>query len=136
MNRIVDWILSQMRLVDIEDEQEEPEQEAVPVEKSWLELVHWKKEKVPEEDGRVYFKNVQTYADCKQVLDNYKMGAVCIYSLKPAMNPDAQGMMNYICGGLYVLEGDVITVGENVFMATERREKDYRDGGFSNGEND
>ena len=40
MNRIVDWILSQMRLVDIEDEQEELEQEAVPVEKSWLELVH------------------------------------------------------------------------------------------------
>lgn len=28
MNRIVDWILSQMRLVDIEDEQEELEQEA------------------------------------------------------------------------------------------------------------
>lgn len=27
MNRIVDWILSQMRLVDIEDEQEELEQE-------------------------------------------------------------------------------------------------------------
>lgn len=40
-------------------------------------------------------KHVQTYADCKQVLDNYKMEAVCIYRLEPAMNPDAQGMMNY-----------------------------------------
>ena len=126
MNKIMDWILSQMRLVDIEEEQEESEQEVVSTPKSWLELVHWKKEKVPEEDSRVYFKNVQNYADCKQLIDNYKMGAVCIYSLEPTMNPDAQGMMNYICGGLYALDGDVISVGENVFMATERREKDYK----------
>lgn len=121
MNNIVDWMLSQMRLVDIEEEQEEPEQEGGPLEKTWLELVHWKKEKVPEEDGRVYFKNVQTYADCKLVLDNYKVGAVCIYSLDPTINPDAQGMMNYICGGLYALDGDVSTIGENVFMATARK---------------
>lgn len=123
MNNIVDWILSQMRLLDTEEEQEEPEQEAIPVEKSWLELVHWKKEKVPEESGRVFFKVVQSYADCKLVIDNYKMGAICIYSLEPAMNPDAQGMMNYICGGLYALDGDASTVGENVFMATARTEE-------------
>ena len=121
MINIMDWILSKMRLVDVEDEQMEPEQEAVLIEKSWLELVHWKKDKVLEEDGRVYFKNVQTYADCKLVIDNYKMGAVCIYSLEPAMNPEAQGMMNYICGGLYALDGDVSTVGENVFIATMKR---------------
>lgn len=35
-----------------------------------------------------------------------------------AKNPDAQGMMNFICGGLYALEGDVTVVGENVFMVT------------------
>lgn len=121
MINIMDWILSKMRLVDVEDEQMEPEQEAVLIEKSWLELVHWKKDKVLEEDGRVYFKNVQTYADCKLVIDNYKMGAVCIYSLEPAMNPEAQGMMNYICGGIYALDGDVSTVGENVFIATMKR---------------
>ena len=120
MNRIVDWILSQMRLVDIEDEQEELEQEAVPVEKSWLELVHWKKDKVPEEDGRVYFKNVQTYEDCKLVVDNYKVGSGCIYSLDPTINPDAQGMMNYICGGIYALDGEVMSVGENIFMTTTK----------------
>ncbi|MBO5055206.1 MAG: cell division protein SepF [Lachnospiraceae bacterium] len=122
MINIIDWILSKMRLIDIEDEQEEPEQEVVSIEKSWLELVHWKKDKVLEEDSRVYFKNVQTYADCKLVIDNYKMGAVCIYSLEPAANPATQGMVNYICGGLYALDGDVITVGENVFMVTARKE--------------
>lgn len=120
MNKIMDWILSQMRLVDTEDEQEDSEQETVPIEKSWLELVHRKKEKVLEEDSRVFFKIVQSYADCKQVIDNYKVGAVCIYSLDPTINPDAQGMMNYICGGLYALDGDVSTIGENVFMATVR----------------
>ncbi len=122
MNKIMDWILSQMRLVDTEDEQEDSEQETVPIEKSWLELVHRKKEKVLEEESRVFFKIVQSYADCKLVIDNYKLGAVCIYSLEPAMNPDAQGMMNYICGGLYALDGDVSTVGENVFMATARKD--------------
>lgn len=123
MNNIMDWILSRMCLVETEDEQEEPEQETLPFEKSWLELVHWKKEKVLEEAGRVFFKMVQSYADCKLVIDNYKLGAVCIYSLDPTINPDAQGMMNYICGGLYALDGDVGTVGENVFMVTEKKEE-------------
>ena len=61
-------------------------------------------------------KNIQTYADCKLVIDNYKMGAVCIYSLEPDINSDAQGMINYICGGLYALDGDVTNVGENMFI--------------------
>ena len=71
-----------------------------------------------EEDSRVFFKIVQSYADCKMVIDNYKAGAVCIYSVDTVMNPDAQGMMNYICGGLYALDGDVRTVGGNVFVTT------------------
>ena len=116
MINLMDWFLSKMRLVDAEDEQEEPEQEAVAIEKSWLELVHWKKDKMLEADSRVYFKNVQSYADCKLVIDNYKMGAVCIYRLETVINSNAQGMMNYICGGLYALDGDVSTIGENVFM--------------------
>ena len=128
MSKIIDWILAQMRLVDTEGEHEEPEQEPVLFEKSWLELVHRKKEKVLKEDSRVFFKNVQSYADCKLVIDNYKLGNVCIYSLKPTINPDAQGMMNYICGGIYALDGDVTTVGENVFIATAIKETDCRKG--------
>ena len=42
MNKVRDWILSQMRLVDMKDDQEDSEQDAVPIEKSWLELVHRK----------------------------------------------------------------------------------------------
>ena len=32
------------------------------------------------------------------------------------MNTDAQGMMNYICGGVYALGGDVKAAGDNVFI--------------------
>ena len=119
MNNIMDWILAKMRLVDEESEQEEPDLEVETVEKSWLELVHRKKDKMPEENNRVFYKIVQSYADCKLFIDNYKKGTVCIYSLDPTKNPDAQGMMNYICGGLYALDGDIKKVGENVFMAIE-----------------
>ena len=96
MINLLDWFLSKMQLVDAEDEQEGLEKEAVPIEKSWLELVHWKKDKMLEANSRVYFKNIQSYADCKLVIDNYKMGAVCIYRLGPIDNMNAQGMMNYI----------------------------------------
>ena len=90
MSNMMDWLLGKMRLGYAEDE--------------------------PEDDSSVYFKVVQSYADCKQVIDTYKGGAVCIYSLDPVTNPDAQGMMNYLCGGLYALEGDVAEVGKNTFM--------------------
>lgn len=124
MSNMVDWILNKMRLGYTEEELEVPDEaepETVPFEKAWLEFLHWKKEKVPEGDSRVYFKVVQSYADCKQVIDTYKGGSVCIYSLDPASNPDAQGMMNYLCGGLYALDGDVTEVGRNTFMTVAEK---------------
>ena len=39
-------------------------------------------------------KIVQSYKDCKLVIDNYKIGTVCIYSMEPSINPEAQAMMN------------------------------------------
>lgn len=92
----MDWILSRTRLMDMGE--------------------------MHPEDGRVYFKTVQSYADCKKVIDNHKTGAICIYTLEPEINPDAQGMMNYICGGVYALDGDISAVGENVFMVKGGRE--------------
>ena len=115
MSNIMDWLLDKMRLVD-DKEENETEQETGVVEKAFSELMHWKRDAMPEEKERVYFKNIQTYVECKLVIDNLKLGAVCIYRLNPSENPDAQGMMNYICGGIYALDGEVIDVGENVFM--------------------
>ena len=131
MSKVMDWILSKMRLVDteevkeIEEEYEEPGDEPESIEKRWMELVHRKKEKEPKKDGCVYFKNVQTYEDCKLVIDNYKKGAVCVYCLYPAVNPDAQGLMNYLCGALYALDGEVSAIGENVYIASARTEREF-----------
>ena len=100
MSKIIDWIIFRMRPVDSEEEQEEPAQEMMLIEKSWLELIHWKKEKVREEDCREFFKTAQSFVDCKLVIDDYEKGAVCIYRLEPTQNSDAQGIMNYICGAL------------------------------------
>ena len=122
MSNMMDWILSKMNLLESEEEYQEPEPEIMATEKSWLELVYKKKEKVMEEERRIFFKIVQSYADCKQVIENYRDGAVCVYSLEPSTNPDAQGMMNYICGGLYALDSDVSKVGENVFMTRAKKE--------------
>lgn len=113
----MDWILAKMRLVDEGSEQEETDPEVEAVEKGWLEFFYRKKDKMPEENSLVFFKSVISYEDCKLVIDNYKVGNVCIYRLDSNIFSDAQGMMNYICGGLYALDGDIKEVGENVFMA-------------------
>lgn len=89
-----------MRLVDMEVESEKVEWE-----------VSGKKK-----ESAVYYKVIRTYDDARRILDNYKLGALCIYSLEPQANPDAQAMMSYICGGAYVLEGNVTVVGENIFL--------------------
>ena len=67
--------------------------------------------------NRRFFKIIQSYADCKLVIDNYKTGVVCIYSLASMESSEAREKMNYISGGVYALDGDISTVGENVFMA-------------------
>lgn len=97
MSRMMNWFLSQMRLVDVETENDE--------------------------SGQVFFKIVQSYGDCKLVIDNYERKVTCIYQLEPLINTDAQGMMNYICGGLYALGGDVIEVGQNLFMTVNQAGK-------------
>lgn len=125
MINVMDWLLEKMRLVEENEESIESESEqGTEVGKNiWTEFAYWKKDKMLEQESRIYFKNVQAYADCKLVINNYKAGAVCIYSLEPDRNSDAQGMMNYICGGVYALEGEVMAVGENVFMTVSKEDK-------------
>ena len=55
---------------------------------------------------------MKTYEDCRLAIDNYKRG--------PCANSDAQGLMNFLCGALYALDGEVSAVGENVYIASAR----------------
>lgn len=88
MINLMDWFLAKVQLVDVE----------------------------AEEEKSVYFKEIRMFADCKLIIDHYKLGAVCIFQLDSMDNPDAQGMVNYVYGGIYALGGEVEKVGENVFV--------------------
>lgn len=125
MISIMDWILDKICLVDIEDEEiQEPEngQKVSVIRKPWLEFTRGEKEKMLKEERRVYFKAVKSYKDCKLLIDNCKMGATCIYHIDSDNNFCAKNLMNYLYGGIYALDGEIIDVGNNVFLVTMRKE--------------
>ena len=63
------------------------------------------------------------YDDVKAIIDSYKKGAVCIFRLNAYENTDAQGMLNYICGGIYALDGNITNISGNVYLAMHSSEK-------------
>lgn len=113
----MDWFLNKTRLVELENEEISEDQEPEYIDKTWLEIIPWRKDKESEKKRSVFFKNILTYDDGKAVIENYKRGAVCIFLFNQTQNPDAQGMMNYICGGIYALGGTIADLGENVYIA-------------------
>lgn len=65
----------------------------------------------------MFFKDVRNCQDARVVLDYYKTGCVCIIRMVSESHDDAQRIMNYICGGIYALDGTVVELGVNVFVA-------------------
>lgn len=120
MRGVLDWILAKMRLVD---EEAEDEQEAELVPKEYVKprfLVMYRRSTENYADQyRVFLKRVQSYDDCKEIIENYKTGSVCIFLIDQVEKTDAQGMLNYICGGIYVLQGEVSDLGHGVFVTVE-----------------
>lgn len=115
----MDWVLSKLRLIDEDDEVEiveESSEEIIP----WLELVGKKKVQDILYNKHIFCKKIMSYEDAKEVISKYKLGAECVVCINPMENPDAQGMMNYICGGIYALEGSVGEVGGNVFTVLHK----------------
>ena len=123
MRSIIDWLLDQMRLTDEEYEESESEAESEMTEKTGMESVFWKKEQQSTGNSRVFFKNIELYDDVKAIIDSYKKGAVCIFRLNAYENADAQGMLNYICGGIYALDGNITNISGNVYLAMHSSEK-------------
>ena len=113
----MDWFLEKMKITD-EEEIEEIEDEIESEEAGflWYEKYISKKthENVPK--NCIFTKKVNTYEDAKEVLREYKEGAECVIIFDQNENPDSQGMMNYICGGVYALEGCIRDAGGNVFV--------------------
>lgn len=98
MRSIMDWILEKMKLVEEEEEGEDEEREEAGCE-------------------QIFFKKIAGYEDCNVLIEHYKAGTACIFRVIPGKNADAQGMMNYICGGIYALGGAVMDIGGNLYMA-------------------
>lgn len=123
MRSIIDWLLDQMRFTDEEHEESESEAESEMTEKTVMESVLWKKEQQSAGNSRVFFKNIELYDDVTAIIDSYKKGAVCIFRLNAYENADAQGMLNYICGGIYALDGNITNISGNVYLAVHSSEK-------------
>ena len=112
-----------MRFTDEEHEESESEAESEMTEKTVMESVLWKKEQQSAGNSRVFFKNIELYDDVTAIIDSYKKGAVCIFRLNAYENADAQGMLNYICGGIYALDGNITNISGNVYLAVHSSEK-------------
>lgn len=112
MDVFFEWILSKLGFEEEEEpEIEEPSEDII----SWLDLVGRNKVKDISYNKHIFCKKIMSYEDAKEVISKYKLGSECVVHINPMENPDAQGMMNYICGGIYALEGRVTEVGGNVF---------------------
>lgn len=109
MKNIMDWFLEKVNLIEEYNIDEEHSEESNDILASRMESMSQKNE--------IFFKNILTYNDTKSVIDHYKLGAMCIIQLSPDENQDARGMLNYICGGIYALDGKIIKLGVNVFIA-------------------
>ena len=113
---MMDWMLAKMKLSDEEIEEIDIEVEEEPVLNFYenIRLPH-KKKNLPEKNNRVFYKRITSYDDCKEIIDNYKQGAICICSITLNGDNDAQRIMNYLCGAIYALEGELISAGGNVY---------------------
>jgi len=121
MRSIMEWLLAKTRLVEEEERETEDSEIDDFVEDnderfSWLELVNRRKVKEAVSEKRIFFKDVRNCQDGQEVLDCYKMGCVCIIRMVSESHVDAQGFMNYICGGIYAMDGAVVELGTNVFV--------------------
>ena len=117
MINIMDWIIEKLKLTDNFEVDSPIEEDDEITENSWFELVHKKNEKFSNRANQIHCKTVSDDTDCKFLIDTYKSGAICFFRINSTNNSTVQNLINYISGGIYALEGEVITIGRNIFLA-------------------
>ncbi len=120
MSSIMEWFLGKMKLVDDEEIEEVPEVTVTSEKEQGIRIFLKKTEREPVKPKQVLVKKVCTYEDGKQVIEAYRLGVICVFLFPAVANSKAQGIMNYICGGIYALRGEVESVGENVFLTVQK----------------
>ena len=111
----MEWFLKKMKLTD-EEEMEDVEDEADEDGTLWYEKYVSKKTQKNVSNNCIFSKKVNTYDDAKEVISEYKAGAECVIIFDQSENSDSQGMLNYVCGGVYALDGYIREAGGNVFV--------------------
>ena len=69
---------------------------------------------------QIILKNVRDSEEGKMVIDHFRSGAVCIFRMCVNSPYEERELMSYIDGALYALDGELIRVGENVYMTGKR----------------
>ena len=111
----MEWFLEKMKLTDMDDIEEEPQEEDSLI---WYERYISGKSAEMISNPRIFCKKIETYENAKEVICEYKAGAKCVIVFNQSENADAQGMMNYICGGVYALGGVVSKVNGDVYVVS------------------
>lgn len=119
----MEWFLKKMKLTD-EEEMEDVEDEADEDGTLWYEKYVSKKTQENALNNCIFSKKVNTYDDAKEVISEYKAGAECVIIFDQSENSDSQGMLNYVCGGVYALDGYIREAGGNVFVISHTELKE------------
>ena len=122
----MEWFLEKMKLSDeeeIEDIEEDVESDEAGF--LWYEKYVSKKAQENALNKGIFCKKMTSYEDAKEVIREYKEGAECVIIFNQSENADSQGMMNYICGGVYALGGCIRDAGGNVFVVSHTEVKYY-----------
>ena len=114
----MEWFLEKMKISEEEEMEDIEEEESEEAGFLWYEKYVSGKTREKNFRNCLFSKKVNTYEDAKEVLREYKEGAECVIIFDQNENPDSQGMMNYICGGVYALGGCVRDAGGNVFVVS------------------
>ena len=121
----MEWFLEKMKLSD-EEEMEDVEDEGESDESGalWYEKYVSKKTQEKTLNNCIFSKKVNTYDDAKEVITEYRAGAECVIIFDQSENADSQGMLNYVCGGVYALDGYIREAGGNVFVISHAEVKE------------
>ena len=122
----MEWFLEKMKLSD-EEEIEDIEEDVESDEAGFLWYEKYISPKTQENalNKGIFCKKMTSYEDAKEVIREYKEGAECVIIFNQSENADSQGMMNYICGGVYALGGCIRDAGGNVFVVSHTEVKYY-----------
>lgn len=115
MLKFTEWLQEKLYLIDLNENEDNEINLGLDVIPQ-LEVAGRNKVKDLPCNQHIFYKIIRTYDDVKEVILKHKSQIECIISFNLTEQIDAQGMMNYLCGGIYALEGEVREAGRNVFI--------------------